>query len=244
MPDPQISVVIPAYNEERILPCTLGGLARAKTAYRASGLGTAEIIVVDNASNDKTATVASSLGARTVSEPRPGIAFARNAGAAAAHAQWLFFLDADTSVPEDVLIAIHMALSQPRCLGGAPAARYDYAKRALRPFMEMWKVVARLRKMSQGVGQFVTAEAFRAVGGYPTDLQMAEDTEFYWRLQTLARWQGGHVAYLANTVIVPSSRRYDEWPIWKTILQTNPLTTRMFLRSRRFWRHWREQSVR
>lgn len=244
MPSPQITVVIPAFNEESILASTLELVAAAQAAYVASGRGESEVIVVDNDSNDSTGEVAASFGARVVAEHRHGIAFARNAGAAAAASPWLFFLDADTKVPADVLTAIHDALSDPRCLGGAPAARYDYSKRALRPYMEFWKVVARVRKMSQGVGQFVTDDAFRAIGGYPEDLHMAEDTEFYWRLQKLAGWQGGHVTYLADTVIVPSSRRLDEWPVWRTVLMTNPITTRLLLRSKRFWRGWREGGVR
>jgi glycosyltransferase involved in cell wall biosynthesis len=241
---PQISVVIPAFDEERVLASTLGRLATAKDHYAASGLGSAEIVVVDNASTDRTGTIALSLGARVVSEPQRGIAYARNAGAAVAAAPWLFFLDADTSVPPEVLVAIHRALSDPRCLGGAPATRYEYRKRALRPYMAMWKLVARMRNMTQGVGQFVTAEAFRTVGGYPTDLRMAEDTEFNWRLRKLARSRGDYTAYLGETVIVPSSRRLDEWPVWRTILMTNPVTTRLCLRSDGFWKDWGENSVR
>jgi glycosyltransferase involved in cell wall biosynthesis len=240
----RISVVIPAFDEEVALPSTLRDLAGAVDDYATLLGGEAEVIVVDNASTDRTASVARGLGARVVFESRPGIAFARNAGAAAATAPWLFFLDADTSVPPGVLIAIDRALSDPRCIGGAPATRYDYRKRTLRPYMEMWKVVARLRKMTQGVGQFVKVEAFVAIGGYPTDLYMAEDTEFNWRLRELAAWRGAYTAYLQDTVIIPSSRRLDTWPIWRTVLMTNPITTRLFLRSARFWRAWRNDAVR
>jgi GT2 family glycosyltransferase len=244
MSPPKITVVIPAFNEQGALPSTLKDLEAATRAYAKARAGEAELIVVDNASTDQTAALASGLGARVVHEPRPGIAFARNAGAAAATAPWLFFVDADTSVPPEVLIAIDRALSDPRCLGGALATRYDYRKRALWPYMQTWKLIARVRHMTQGVGQFVTAEAFATLGGYPTDLLMAEDTEFNWRLRKLASWRGEYTAYLGDTVIVPSSRRLDEWPIWRTILMTNPITTRMFLRSPRFWRAWREDAVR
>jgi glycosyltransferase involved in cell wall biosynthesis len=240
----QITVVIPDYNEEGALPQTLAALALALKEYDSSGLGQAEVVVVDNASTDASAAVAVAAGARVIAEPKRGIATARNTGAGAASAPWLFFLDADTQVAPDVLVAIHGALADPLCFGGAPATRYDYRKRVLRPYMAMWKVVARVRGMTQGVGQFATAEAFRDVGGYPEELAMAEDTEFYWRLTRLARRHGAHTTYLAGTVIVPSSRRYDEWPAWKTILMTNPITTRMFLRSRRFWAAWGERSVR
>ena len=241
----QISVVIPAYDEERALSETLRALARAVAAYRATGLGDAETIVVDNASADRTATVAKAHGATVVREPRRGIAHARNAGAAAARAPWLFFLDADTLVPEDALIAIHGALSDPRCVGGAPATRYDYRKRSLRPLMEARKVWARTFRMTQGVGQFVTATAFRAIGGYDTAMHMAEDTKFNWDLRRYAHSRGSYTSYLAQTTIVPSSRRYDAWPVWRTYVRLNPIATRLFLRSSRFWgRDWRERTIR
>jgi glycosyltransferase involved in cell wall biosynthesis len=151
--------VIPAFNEEAALPSNLAALRKACDAYAASGLGEAEVIVVDNASRDTTAQVARAAGVRVVREPKPGIAYARNAGAGVASAPWLFFLDADTWVPPEVLVAVDAAMRSAGCIGGAPATRYDYRKRSLRPFMEMWKLVARVRHMTQGVGQFVTAEA-------------------------------------------------------------------------------------
>lgn len=244
MQTPKISIVVPAYNEQDALPGTLAALQQARGAYEASGLGAAEIIVVDNASRDRTGAVARAAGAVVIEEATPGVAYARNAGAAAAAAPWLFFVDADTWVPPDALIAIDAALRAEGCIGGAPATRYDYRKRVLRPYMAMWRLVAALRHMTQGVGQFVTAEAFAAVGGYPTELRMAEDTEFNWRLRRLARRRGQHTVYLADVVIVPSSRRLDSWPVWKTVLMTNPITTRLFLRSARFWKGWREDAVR
>lgn len=236
--------MIPAFNEEAALPGSLTALRKACDVYAVSGLGEAEVILVDNASSDTTAQVARAAGVRVVHEARPGIAYARNAGATVASAPWLFFLDADTWVPPEVLVAVDAAMRGAGCIGGAPATRYDYRKRSLRPYMEMWKLVARVRHMTQGVGQFVTAEAFAAIGGYPTDLQMAEDSEFNWRLRRLARQRGEHTVYLVDTVIVPSSRRLDEWPVWKTVLMTNPLTTRLFLRSAWFWKGWRENAVR
>lgn len=241
----QISVIIPAFDEGRWLPQTLDALAAAVATYRASGLGDAESVVVDNASSDRTAEVAQAHGATVVHEPARGVGRARNAGAAAARAPWLFFLDADTLVPADVLVAIHRALDDPRCVGGAPATRYEYAKRSLRPLMELWKWWARVFKMTQGVGQFATAAAFAAVGGYDTTKRMAEDTEFYWALRRHARQSGGYTAYLGDTVIVPSSRRYDAWPVWRTYLLTNPIATRLFLRSQRLWgESWGEQAPR
>jgi glycosyltransferase involved in cell wall biosynthesis len=59
-----ISVVIPAFNEEAYLGLTLASLSRAKASLEIQAGLTAEIIVVDNASDDSTADVARALGAR------------------------------------------------------------------------------------------------------------------------------------------------------------------------------------
>lgn len=239
-----ISVVIPAYNEGAILATTLAAVLLACQRVIESGGAAPEVLVVDNASTDDTAAVARAAGVAVVHARTPGIAVARNAGAAAASASRLFFVDADTWIPPNALVAVISALDDPTCVGGAPATEYRYRKRSLRPYMAMWKVVARYRKMSQGVGQFVSVEAFSAVAGYDETLHMAEDSDFYWRLQAYATVTGKRVQYLAEITIVPSSRRLDEWPVWRTILWTNPITTRLMLRSRRFWRGWREDSVR
>lgn len=238
-----LTIVVPAFNEAKVLPKTLGLVQRSRDKAHARGFST-ELIVVDNASTDNTAQVARHGGATVVSEQEPGIGRARNAGAAAASGESFFFLDADTDIGVDAISEICQALEDPTTVGGAPATQYEYKKRALRPYMAMWSVVARIRRMSQGVGQFVRADAFRDVGGYDPTLRMAEDTDFYWRLQSYAKSRGKVVTYLPETVIMPSPRRLDEWPIWKTVLLTNPIVTRLFLRSQWFWRAWREETVR
>ncbi len=106
---PQVSVVIPAHNEA-------GGLGATLRAVLAQSAGDTqlEVIVVDDASTDATAQVASSNGATVITLPAPGggPAAARNRGAAAAHGDLLIFLDADC-VPRPgwlaALLAAHAA---------------------------------------------------------------------------------------------------------------------------------------
>ena len=96
---PEISVIIPAFNAERFLPLQLEALDAQ------SGAPSYEVVVVDNASTDGTASVVHRL-AREVSYPlrlvsapeHQGPGFARNVGAAHAHADLLMFADADDVV--------------------------------------------------------------------------------------------------------------------------------------------------
>ncbi|NQZ69946.1 MAG: glycosyltransferase, partial [Lentisphaeria bacterium] len=94
------SVIIPAYNEEKLLPDTLASL-KEKMSDVTDYSG--EIIVVDNNSTDATAEVAKAAGAIVVFEEHRQIARARNAGGQIAKGRYLIFLDADT-LPTDGLI--------------------------------------------------------------------------------------------------------------------------------------------
>jgi len=89
---PEADVVLPCLNEADSLP---GVLARIPPGYRP--------IVVDNGSTDDTATVARAAGALVVHEPRRGYGAAVHAGLLAATADYVCVLDADGSMPPEVL---------------------------------------------------------------------------------------------------------------------------------------------
>lgn len=86
----RLAVVVPAYNAER----TLGDCLRSLEAQNVPP-STYEIIVVDDGSSDRTASVAAAFGVRVIRQQNAGAAAARNAGVAAANAPWIAFTDAD-----------------------------------------------------------------------------------------------------------------------------------------------------
>ena len=90
-----ISFVIPAYNEEVMVGATVRALRAS-----ASAVGDPyEVLVVDDASDDRTAEVASAAGATVLRVNLRQISAVRNAGARAARGHLLVFVDADTLVP-------------------------------------------------------------------------------------------------------------------------------------------------
>ena len=89
-----ISFIIPAHNEEQLLGITLASINRSASAAGESF----EVIVVDDASTDRTAVIAMEHAARVLSVQHRQIAATRNTGARAARGEVLFFIDADTSV--------------------------------------------------------------------------------------------------------------------------------------------------
>lgn len=105
----EVSVVIPVRDGAASLPPLLESLDRQTLARERF-----EVVVVDNASRDDTAEIARRAGATVVSEPIPNRSRARNAGIAAARADYIAFTDADCVVAPGWLEA-YLA-----CRGSAP----------------------------------------------------------------------------------------------------------------------------
>ncbi len=92
--NPDISIVLIAYNEERLLTRTLASIANQRMEV------SAELILVNNNSTDDTSAILNQLGVREVKETIPGPGAARQAGLTAARAPFVLFGDADTLYPE------------------------------------------------------------------------------------------------------------------------------------------------
>ncbi len=91
--DPEVSVVLPAYNEETSILKTLSCFSKSITNR------SVEVIVVNNNSSDNTEAIVLSTGARCVKEPIQGITQARNTGLAAARGKYILNADADSLYP-------------------------------------------------------------------------------------------------------------------------------------------------
>ena len=166
-----ISFVVPAHNEERLLARTLGAIDEA-----ARGLDLpAELIVVDDASTDRTAAIAREHGARVIAVSHRQIAAARNAGAREARGQLLVFVDADTVVSATVVRAAVAAL-RGGAVGGGCAFRFA-GRLPLwgRILQAVANPVYRTARLASGCFLFCTREAFRSVGGFDEALFGAEE---------------------------------------------------------------------
>src|SRR4029450_12692525 len=118
----KLSVVIPAYNEEKYLPRTLDALKRALRSIPGH-----ETIVVDNGSTDGTRSVAERYQARIVEESEHNIAKVRNTGAETANGDVIVFIDADTIVRAGVFEKIIETMSNDKCVGGSVRVEYERA---------------------------------------------------------------------------------------------------------------------
>lgn len=108
----QISVIIPALNEEGCLDRTLDSLKKLSRST--------QVIVADSGSTDRTVAISLSHGAEVVvAENSKSRAETCNAGAQKAHGDVLLFLDADTTLPLTALDEIEASLRDQRVVGGA-----------------------------------------------------------------------------------------------------------------------------
>jgi len=202
-----ISVVVPAYDEERYLPACLKALQRQSLPAE-----NYEVVVVDNASTDATAEVARRYGARVISEPRKGVARARQTGFEAARGEIMASTDADTRVPADWLARIVAHFEADPALG----AVYGPVHWPEGHPIEQWALrypVTRVLWVSNRVGRSlwwgsnfaVRREIFYAAGGFPVDWPSGEDTDLSLRVSRLAP-----IRFDPDLVVHASSRRSRE----------------------------------
>jgi glycosyltransferase involved in cell wall biosynthesis len=188
-PHVRVSIVIPAFNEEKLLGATLQAVNAARVAFPDAGWDS-EVVVCDNNSTDRTGDIARAAGATVVFEPVNQIARARNSGAAAATGDWLVFVDADSHPSRELFADVVEAIRGGQHLAGGCVLRLDHAPWWTQFFVQGWTAVSRLRHWAAGSFVFVEAAAFRAVGGFNQALYATEEIDLSQRLNRLARQRG------------------------------------------------------
>jgi glycosyltransferase involved in cell wall biosynthesis len=177
--EPEITIVIPAHDAALTLPDTLAGLHAQQYP------GAFEVVVVDDGSADRTAAVAteSSVVDRVISLDGVGPGRARNAGATAARAERLAFLDADCRPTDGWLAAGVAALNRADFVLGETRPRPD---QPLGPFDRTLWVVG-CSPLFESANLFIRRELFERLGGFESWLgprggkELGEDVWFGWR---------------------------------------------------------------
>ena len=223
---PEVSVVIPALNEEKELGECLASLAgQTFPAF--------EVIVVDNGSTDGTASLAEEWGARVVFEGKGGPGYAREAGFRAAKAPIIASTDADTVLPPHWISRIYEAFQRdPETIAvfgpirAKPFSAPTFLSQALLPALETTVIFGQRLAMYaraplfSGANFAVRREAFFRVQGFrsPRTGQVYVSSEDILLGLKLRRF--GKVSYLPDLVVWTSARKVRlENPSWmaKTI---------------------------
>jgi glycosyltransferase involved in cell wall biosynthesis len=209
----KISVVIPAFNEERLLGETLRRVKVATAAFTRRDWET-ELIVCDNNSTDQTAEIARQAGAVVVFEPVNQIARARNSGAAAATGDWLIFVDADSHPTVELFEEVVEQISLGRCIAGGVTVRMDENYFIAGLMTRVWNGASRIFKLLAGSFIFCEAAAFQKVGGFSHELFAAEELDLSKKLKKLAREQGREIVILHRHPLVTSARKMRLYTLW------------------------------
>lgn len=183
-----ISVIIPAYNEEKYLPTCLKALQNQQ--HRKAD----EIIVVDNNSHDTTSSIARHFNAHLVREPIQGLARSKNTGARYAKGDILVFLDADTIPPHDHFAKIDKHVTNsPTCAYAGPYIHHD-GGRLLYWGTQIWRFYTNYFRFIRAIsgiqgfsgGNLIIAKSlFHSIGGFNetiSDINTPEDLDFAVRL--------------------------------------------------------------
>lgn len=213
---PSITVLIPAYNEEKTIAATLGSAL-------ASDYPNVEIIVINDGSNDDTRGVVQPFidrhGVRYIEQSNQGKAVALNTGLAAANGEVILFTDADSVFLPDTLKKGVAYLSNPKigAVGGndTPLHAANALQRMLvitshigTGFVRRALSMANVLPIIPGNLGLVRTEILRRIGGFAP--LWGEDLELTWRLHR----EGVRVVYGAQTCVIAECPA-DFGSLWK-----------------------------
>lgn len=210
----KISIIVPAFNEEKLIPETLRRITEAGAAFTEREWES-ELIVCDNNSNDRTAELARASGAQVVFEPINQIARARNTGARPATGDWLLFIDADSHPTQELFADVAQAIQTGSCLAGGSTVRLDTSRLAGRVMMKIWNLLSRSQKLLAGSFIFCETAAFRQLGGFSLELFASEELELSKRLKKLAAQSGKRIIILHHHPLTTSARKFHLYSAWE-----------------------------
>ena len=211
----KLSFIIPAYNEEGHIEKCLDSVCAQTKEYP----GLVEIIVVNNASTDRTDEIASSYSeVKVVNETRKGLVWARRAGYLASSGELIANVDSDTILTSHWLDTVFKEFSEnPNLVGlSGPFKYYDLpptTTRMVNVFYNLAHVVYLFNRfvlkkgsMLQGGNFVITRAGLEKIGGYDTTIEFyGEDTDIARRLNEV-----GDVKFTRKLPMHSSGRRLAE----------------------------------
>ena len=196
----QLSIIIPTLDEAECVVALLQQLQPLRTRGH-------EVILVDGGSRDATVALAKPLVDKLLVAPA-GRALQMNAGAGAADGQVLWFVHADSIIPDKADVLILKSAGQ---LWGRFNVHMSGDRLLLRVVERLMNLRSRITGIATGdQGIFVSRALFKRVGGY-TDLPLMEDIDLSKRLKREQR-----PVCLQNT-LTTSSRRWEQRGVVRTI---------------------------
>ena len=221
----KISIVVPAFNEEKLIGESLRSMQSAARAF-ADRKWESELIVCNNNSTDRTGELAAACGATVVFEPVNQISRARNCGAAAATGDWLIFVDADSRPSAELFADVAEVIAAGKALGGGCLVKMDSDSMSMAMLSLIWTTVSRLSKWAAGSFIFCETRIFREIGGFSHEMFAAEEIDLSKRLKKIARRDGRTMVILTRNRLLTSARKMHLYSgrehlrlIWRALLR-------------------------
>ena len=243
---PQISIIVPALNEEKLIAGTLALFPRELRSRH--GI---ELIVSDGGSSDATVEIAGEHADVMVvhtEKRRQTIAEGRNRGAERARGELLVFINADTvpADPERFLAGLSELLVEMRngsrivaiaCPVEIAASERRRSDRLFHLFFNNY--VRGLNAIGLGMGrgecQVIAAKAFRAAGGYNSAMVAGEDFDLYKRLRAK-----GRIGHRADLLVHESPRRFRRYGYIRVLAQWTMNGLSVLMRGRAVSSEWEQ----
>ncbi|MBI2572743.1 glycosyltransferase [Candidatus Woesearchaeota archaeon] len=202
---PEVSIIIPAHNEEKYIPSTL------QSIY-SQNFPNYEVIVVANGCNDQTVAAAKNVaqeGTVVYTLPRAHVSRSRNYGADKASADLLLFLDADTTLEPGALSTMVQEFTPAHSVATC-RVKPDTTKIHHRAVMGLKNTMHRSGAYKGCSGSILCRKKdFDEVGGYDPALHVREHRKLIQKLLT----KGKYLCSKAQTVT--SMRRLEQWGLSK-----------------------------
>jgi len=208
-PRARFSIIVPAHNEEALLPRGLDAVERAITR---SGLS-AEIVVVANRCTDHTESIAAARNTVVVRDRHRNIAATRNAGVAVSQGEIVVTIDADTVMHPDALTEVDRLVRTGTYVGGG--CRFVLERNSLGLVLTRFVVTsATALSRTGGVMYWCSREDFDAIGGFDEARLVAEDLDFAYRLRRHGRATKRRFRNLRDAPATVCARKFDTFGDW------------------------------
>ncbi|MFA6274209.1 MAG: glycosyltransferase family 2 protein [Candidatus Paceibacterota bacterium] len=214
----KVSVIIPAHNEEKHIAKTL-------KAVCALDYPNFEVIVIDNASTDKTSKIAKTFPVKVIYEKRKGTLFARERGRLEAEGEIIAGIDADC-LPEPDWLKIGISFfKNPKIVSVSGVVDFWDSPTFVRKFLifgQKYIIVANNEIMQFlkvggnlfGANNFIRASALEKIGGFDTRILFhGDDTNTAKRLSKV-----GKIIFTNKIILKTSYRRWEDKGFFSTLL--------------------------
>ena len=203
-----VSVVVPAHNEEKYVLRCMASIRAAAAEYG----GSVETVVVCNRCTDRTEAIARENGATVVRNEDRCIASVRNAGIRAARGRTVLTIDCDNRMTPGTVAEAVRLLDSGKYIGGGAPMRFERYSFPLRLNDGMCRLAFRLTGLWCGIF-WARRETFLAVGGF-RELKAFEDGATAKALKKYGKSLGKKYGVLRENHLINSTRKFDELGDW------------------------------